>query len=160
MADDTQSNEQSSIDQSTSQPPDPIKSMDFDVDAREIRLLANDLNDAEAVEADDLETEELAELVAAIKELENAAEDARKEHLEPILADRVPVGSRVRGLKRMEGSNRYVKDNEGAFDAVLEAGEDPREVAKVKVSALEDVLGQQASEFFGESTYDFFRRQE
>lgn len=140
--------------------PDPTAHMDFDVDAGEVRSMANRLQHAEVFDGEDLDTDEIAKLVSALKELENAAEDARKEYIEPVLSERVAVGETAWDLKRMEGSRRYVTDNEGAFDAVLDAGHDPRTVAKVNVGDLVDTLGQEAaSEFLGESTYDYFRRE-
>lgn len=138
--------------------------MDFDISAEEIHQLAARLKDAEAFgtaerEAGEAEDEVLAEYIASLKMLENAAEEARKEVFEPALDDRVDVGDSVGPVQRLSGSSSYVHDAEGAFAAVADAGADPLAVADVKVGALRDVLGSRADEFVGQSEYSYYRRE-
>lgn len=112
----------------------------------------------DAADPDDYSDEGLAELIAALKRLENAAEDAR-DHLEDALDDRTEPGDRVGDIQRIEGKNSYVTDAEGAFAAVADAGEDPLDVASVKIGDLRDVLGRRADEYLGSSSYSYWRRQ-
>ncbi len=104
-------------------------------------------------------SEFLAELAAACKRIENAAEDARKDGYEGELDDRVSEGQQVGPLVKQSGKSTWVTDTESAFAAVSEAGEDPMDVATVSISGLRDVLGPDADEFIGESNYTYFRRQ-
>jgi len=101
----------------------------------------------------------LAEHVAALKCLENAAEDARKDGYEDELDDRIDVGESVGPLSKVSGSNTGVGDAADAFAAVADQGEDPLDVATVKISALRDVLGREADEYIDEASYTYFRRQ-
>lgn len=130
--------------------------MDFDVTAEEIHKLASELESHEVATPES--DEEAAGFVTALKRLEKAAEEARKETFEPALAH-IESGDSIADLQKRSGSNRYVTDHESAFDAVLDAGKDPREVAKVSASKLESVLGESATEFVGESEYEYFVRQ-
>jgi len=133
-----------------------------DTDADELYSAAKDafqaLDLAETVDADDLDDQLLAEIVGLCKRVENAAEDARKEVFEPELSDRVEEGEQVGPVTKRTGSSSYVTDDAGAFDAVLDAGHDPRDVASVSVSDLKDVLGADAEEYLGSSEYSYFRR--
>lgn len=131
--------------------------MTFDLSPDEIRAFANELRQAEAYEGDD--AGELADYVAALKELESQVEETRKEIFEAQLDEYVHAGDRVGPLSKVEGSRRYVTDYAAAFDAVLDAGVDPREVAKINVTDLEDALGEDASAHLGESTYTYYRRE-
>lgn len=132
-----------------------------DVDADDLNTTARTLervveSDADVSDADD---EPLADLAAACKRLENAAEDARKEVYEDELDDRVAEGETVGNLNKRLGSSSYVTDAEGAFAAVADAGEDPLAVANVSIGDLRDVLGAEADEYIGSSEYSYFRRQ-
>lgn len=119
--------------------------------ARELERVADtDL----ACHADDF----LAEHVAALKRLENAAEDARKAGYEDELSERVTDGERVGPVAKQTGTNTWVDDDEGALAAVADRGHDPLDVAKVSIGDLREVLGSEADEFLGASEYSFFRR--
>lgn len=112
----------------------------------------------EGTDASESDTEWLAKHVHALKELESVAVDARK-HFESALDDRVQEGETAHGLSKQSGSRSYVTDDAAAFDAVLESGHDPRDVASVKVSDLRDVLGKDAEGLIGTTEYTYFRRQ-
>ena len=133
--------------------------MHFGITVDEIETLAQGLENAEEFDPEDTDDETLAEFVAALKRLESAAEDARKDVFEEALDDRVDEGETVGDIRKMQGSNRYVTDNAAAFDAVLDAGEDPRKVAKGSAPKLADLIGDDADELIGESSYSYFRRQ-
>lgn len=132
--------------------------MQFDITPDEINELAHGLEQADVFDAEDADSETLAEFGAALKRLEDAAEDARKETFEDELADRVDDGESVGPLTKQSGRNTWVADTEAAFAAVADAGEDPMDVASVSISGLRDVLGGQADEYIGESSYSYFRR--
>jgi len=99
----------------------------------------------------------LAEHVAALKRLENAAEAARKDGYEDELDDRVAPGESVGPLSKVSGSNSWVADAEGAFAAVADEGVDPLDVAKVSIGDLRDVLGNRASDYIEASAYTYYR---
>lgn len=125
----------------------------------EIQTVARGLEEAEAYDPDAEDTESLAEIVAALNRLENAAEDARKEVFEDALDDRVDEGESIGPLVKQSGSSTWVTDDEAALAAVSEAGEDPLDVASVSIGDLRDVLGAEADEYIGSSSYSYFRRQ-
>lgn len=133
--------------------------MTFDVDPSDIKALASDLEDAETFDAADATDETLAEYVAALKWLADAAESARKDVFESELDERVDDGEQVADLQKLSGKNTWVSDDEAAFAAVADAGEDPMQVASVSIGDLRDVLGPEADEYIGESSYSYFRRQ-
>lgn len=124
-----------------------------------INGLARKIEQAENEKLESAEDEYLARAVSALKRIENAAEEARKEIYEPELDERVNEGERVLDLTKVRGSSTFVTDDAEAFDAVLDAGHDPREVASVKASKLKEVLGKDAEEYLGTSEYHYFRRQ-
>lgn len=146
MSDEIQANITETADEEDGELTDDVKALTKALE----RLVPSDVSG--------LSDEDLGRLAGAIKELESVAEDARKEVAEAELSERVDVGSRAGPVSRHRGSRSYVTDDAGAFDAVLEAGHDPREVASVKASVLQDVLGSEADEFLGESEYTYFRR--
>jgi len=101
----------------------------------------------------------LAEHTAALKRIENAAENARKNGYENELDDRVAAGEFVGPLRKRSGRNTWVSDTEGAFAAVAAHGDDPLDVATVSIGDLRDVLGDRAAEaYIDESSYTYFVR--
>lgn len=130
-----------------------------DVEPQDIHEVARELERVPETDLSCHADDYLADLVAACKRIEDAAEEARKDGYEDELDERVDEGQSVGPLRKASGTRRYVTDHAAAFDAVLDAGKDPREVAKVKASALSDVLGDDAEEFVGETEYSYFRRQ-
>jgi len=132
-----------------------------ELDAEAITDLAADLEQAEAYPAEDQDAVTLAELSGALRRLEAAAENARKDIINDELNDRVAVGEQVGPVEKREGRNTWVEDDEAAFAAVAETGEDPMDVAQVSISDLRDVLGDKAAEkHLGEATYQYFRRRD
>jgi len=132
--------------------------MSFDIGPEDIDDLATGLGEAEAFDADSADRETLAEYAAALKRLADASEDARKDVFESALSERTEDGETVGPVRKLSGRNTWVNDTEGAFAAVAEAGSDPLDVAKVSISDLRDVLGDEADTFIGESSYEYFRR--
>lgn len=136
--------------------------MDFDLSAEEIAQFADELREAEAVDFDEMGNHELAAYVDAIKRLEDAAEEARKEFFEPALDDRVGVGQGIGNLRRVQRTNRFVTDDMAAIEAIEDAGGDPMSVASVKASDFRDVaksLGINPDEYLGETEYTYYRRE-
>jgi len=131
---------------------------DEPVTPEEIDGLAADLEAAEGMDVSQKTDERLADFAAALKRLQDAAETARKDVFEDELHERVETGERVGPLSKQAGRNTWVDDAEAAFAAVAEQGDDPMDVAKVSISSLRDVLGDQADQYIGESEYSYFRR--
>jgi len=73
--------------------PEPI--IHFHVEPEDIDKLASKLERAEGAEPEEEPTDRLAAFVESLKRLESAAEDARKEIMEPALHDRVTVGESI-----------------------------------------------------------------
>lgn len=106
------------------------------------------------------DTETLGEAVAALKEAGNAVEDARKDVAEEELDDRVDVGGSVAGMTRVEGSRRYVKDEQVALLTLREAGGNPEDVFDVKAKDLVDALdtlGANPDPHIGTYSYTYYR---
>lgn len=135
--------------------------MDFDLEPEDIEDLASGLEEAEGFDAESASDEELAEYAAALKRLADAAEDARKDVFEAELDDRTERDQEVGPLVKRCGSRRYVADEEGALEAIEEAGGDPTEAMNLKASDaadLMDALGIDAEEYIGTNEYEYFRR--
>lgn len=122
------------------------------------KLAAQDLT---LVDFDDIPTEQLAKLEDILKELENAAEDARKNGVEEELDERVDVGDSVNGVTRVEGHSKYVTDEDAALNQLREAGVDPTEAMDVKANRLLEAgegAGLDLDEFIGRAEYTYYRR--
>ena len=135
--------------------------MDFESGPDEVSAFARDLEQAEAFDAEAASDETLAEFVAALKTLEKAAEDARKEVFEAELDERTDVGDEIGPVRKQTGHRKFVIDDDAALDAVEEAGGDLREVVSVKPSALVDAaeeLGIDPDEHVDRNEYEYFRR--
>lgn len=131
----------------------------FDYHPTKLFEIAHKLNYAEDHPVDSHDSIELASYVEALKQIEKAAEEARKQVFEPKLDEYVEPGESIGNLTRRTRTQRYVEDNAEAFDAILDNGLDPREYAKVNVTDLDDALGAQARELLGERSYSFYERQ-
>ena len=129
------------------------------LDPDKLHAIASELEKVPDTDLSCHANEFLAELAAACKHIENAAEDARKDGYEGELHGRVDDGEQVGPLVKQSGRNTWVTDGEAAFAAVADAGADPMDVASVSIGDLRDVLGNDADEFIGESSYSYFRRQ-
>jgi hypothetical protein len=128
------------------------------LDVETLNNLAANLEEIPDIDLSSHDSEYLADLAAACKRLENAAEDARKDGYEDELDPRVDEGESIGPLTKQQGASTWVEDTEGAFAAVAETGEDPLRVASVNVTDLREVLGEHADEYLGQSNYTYFRR--
>jgi hypothetical protein len=140
---------------------DTAVGMVFGVGHEDIAEMANSLEQAEAAPTDELTKRALADYVAALKRLEDAVEDARKDVFEPALDERASPGERVGNLNHATGSNRYVADEDGAIEALRAHDVDPMDVASLKASDAADLLelvGEDPDEYVEESEYDYWRR--
>lgn len=136
--------------------------MTFDIAPEDIQEFAGALEQAEAFDTEDADTSRLAEYIAALKELSDAVEDARKDVFEDELDTRVGVDDSVGPLVKRQGSRRYVTDDDATIRAIEDAGGNPREAMTVKASDAADVLddlGLDTEEFIGVNEYEYFRRQ-
>lgn len=145
---------------------DVVERFDLEESAEELGItveringLAQALEQAESADPETIDDEPLADIVHALKRVESAAEDARKDVFEDELDGRVDEGETIGQLSKQTGSSTWVSDAEGAFAAVAEEGHDPMDVADVSIGDLRDVLGVRADEYIGESSYSYFRRQ-
>lgn len=145
-------------DSSTDEPTE-INQILEDVDALEdAAALAEEIVEADLSEASD---DELAGLVATLKQLEDVAESARKKGVEDELAERVEIGETVGSVTRVQGHSKYVTDEEAAINCLREAGADPMEAMEVKAQLLANIaeeVGLDPDDFIGRSAYSYFRR--
>lgn len=110
---------------------------------------------------EDIDDETLATLLDILKRLEDAAEDARKNGVEPELDERVAVDESVGPVTRTKRHRKYVKDEDAVLNCLREAGVDPAEAMTVKASKLVDVAedaGLDVKQFIGRSNYTYYRR--
>lgn len=136
--------------------------MDFDATPGDIHGLAATLEEAEDFDAENADDETLAEYSAALKRLENAAEDARKEVFEDELNARTEVNQEVGPVVKRQGSRSFVVDEAGAVEAIQDAGGNPLEAMTMKAAAAEEVLdalGLDPEDYLGVNEYEYFRRQ-
>jgi hypothetical protein len=73
----------------------------------------------------------LAKMRNALISLEQAAEEARKQVIEPALDDEMDVGDSVAGVQRSEAERPTVADNAAALEMLEDAGTDPAEVMRI-----------------------------
>ncbi|WP_132060228.1 hypothetical protein [Halorussus amylolyticus] len=85
-------------------------------------------------------TRALAKMRNALKRLENVAEEARKQVIEPALDDEMDVGDRVAGVQRLEREQRTVTDNAAALEMLEDAGADPAEVMRIYPKQFVDAV--------------------
>jgi histidinol dehydrogenase len=112
----------------------------MDADAA-VRDLAASL-DATAEQAEELTEEELedvsdealATLRQSLKNLEDVAEETRKNTAEEELDARCEIGEVVAGLERVESHSKYVQDAETAMAELWNAGMNPRQAMEVNAS--------------------------
>lgn len=135
--------------------------MDFDMSPEDIREVARTLEQAEAHPVEEESDERLAEYVAALKELSDATEDARKDVFGDELGTRADVGDEIGPVAKRQGSRRFVHDEDEAIQAIEDAGGDPREAMTLKASDAESQLkelGLEPEEHIGRNEYEYFRR--
>jgi len=103
----------------------------------------------------------LAKIRNLLMNLEKAAEEARKEVVEPALDEEMEVGDNVAGIQRLEGKQPTVTDNVAALEMLKKAGADPEEVVRVYPSRLVDAVdgtGIDPSEIIEYEEYTYYRR--
>lgn len=129
--------------------------------ADDLAAMAEVLGDVDAEDVADASDEELAALRDALKSVEDAAEEARKDGVEEELDDRCAPGESIAGLTRVESHNKYVKDGEAAVDALVAAGVDARRVMEPNATDLAEVAEEEgvaaAREEVGEYEYTYYR---
>lgn len=129
--------------------------------ADDLSAVAEVLDDVDAEDVADASDEELAALRDALKSVEDAAEDARKDGVEEEMDDRCAPGESIAGLTRVQSHKKYVKDGEAAVDALVAAGVDARRVMSPDATALAEVAEEEgvpaAREEVGEASYTYFR---
>lgn len=121
---------------------------------------------AEAVADRGVDTSHAQALVKmrnALIRLENVAEEARKQVIEPALDDEMDVGDNVAGVQRLEGERPTVTDNAAALEMLEDAGADPAEVVRIHPRQFADAVngtGVDPSEVIDREEYTFYRRDE
>ncbi len=134
-----------------------------------VQSLTNTLNEMDE-ELDSLEglnevgTDELAHLFAALNNIANTAEDFRKGDVSDALDERIDVGgSHDTGtvkLNRIESHRKYVFDDGDALQTLTAAGVDPTPAVSMNATKTAELLeeaGIEVDGFVGESTFDYFR---
>lgn len=103
----------------------------------------------------------LAKMRNALISLENVAEEARKQVIEPALDDQMDVGDSVPGVQRLEGEQPTVTDNATALEMLEDAGVDPTEVVRIHPKQFVDAVdgtGVDPSVVIDSKEYTFYRR--
>lgn len=103
----------------------------------------------------------LAKMRNALISLENMAEEARKQVIEPALDDQMDVGDSVADVQRLEGEQPTVTDNATALEMLEEAGADPAEVVRIYPKQFIDAVdetGVDPSAVIDREEYTFYRR--
>lgn len=111
--------------------------------------------------AEEMDTDELAEIEAGLKALEDDVEECRKEEVEPTLDERLDVGDTAGAVRRVEGHNKFVFDADDTLNALEEVGVNPLSVCKPNASDVADALDEHdldVSNHVGEATYTYYRR--
>lgn len=135
--------------------------MEFDIDPIDIHELTNTLEQVEVFDPDEASTEELADFVHACKCIEKAAENARKEHFEPPLEERVEPNDRVGDLTYHVSERRNIRSDQAAMRAIENAGGDPTAMASVRVTDFvkeASKLGVDASEYINTYELTYFKQ--
>ena len=103
----------------------------------------------------------LAKMRNELISLEKAAEEARKQVIEPALDDEMDVGDSVAGVQRLEGKQPTVTDNAAALKMLEDAGADPAEVVRIHPKQFIDAVdgtGVDPSMIIDHEEYTFYRR--
>ncbi|EMA67589.1 hypothetical protein C461_07679 [Halorubrum aidingense JCM 13560] len=82
----------------------------------------------------------LTKMRKALMDLENAAEEARKQVIEPALDEEMDVGDCVAGLQRVEAEQPTVTDTATAIEMLEDAGADPAEVVRIYPKQFVDAV--------------------
>jgi len=105
----------------------------------------------------------LAKMRNALIRLEKAAEEARKQVVEPALDNEMEVGDSVSGLQRLEGKRPTVTDNVAALKMLDDADADTGEVLRIYPKQFVDAVdgtGVDPSEVTDREEYTYYRRSE
>lgn len=119
---------------------------------------------AEAITNHGLDTSHPKALVKmrnALIRLENMAETARKQVVEPALDDEMDLGDSVAGLQKMEREHPTVTDNAAALEMLEDAGVDPAEVVRINPKQFFEAVdgtGVNPSKVIDHKVYTFYRR--
>lgn len=103
----------------------------------------------------------LVKMRNALIRLENVAEEARKQVVEPALDDEMDVGDNVAGLQRLAGERLTVTNNVAALEMLEDAGADPAEVVRINPRQFFDAVDGtdvDPSEVIDHEEYTFYRR--
>lgn len=122
--------------------------------------VAEDLGGLEANHVSDAESESLADLRNTLRDVEKAAENARKDAAEEELSNRVEPGEKIAGLSFIETEKWSVPDEEAVVEMVRDAGRMPETVMEVDAGALEEVAKETegvSTEPLGTYSYTYFR---
>jgi transcriptional accessory protein Tex/SPT6 len=146
-----------------SQNDDTTTDAQSETDLAEMTGTLADVSDAldtlspEEIEAAD--DEKLAELRNAIRNIENAAEDTRKDTVENELKTRVEPGDSIAGLSLIEVEKTNVPDESAVIDMMRSAGRPPENVMEVKAGKVEDLAAEAegiTTEPLGTYSYTYF----
>lgn len=144
----------------TTQKSDPNNDADngdsmADVLADELAYLNELLASLSTDDLEDMSDRELVDVRTELKELEDEVEDARKERADEVLADRVDVGERLHGLKRVQSHSKYVAEDDGSVVArAVAQGIDYTEFVSVNASTVAEEYPDLAE--IGKSEYTYF----
>jgi len=122
--------------------------------------VAEDLGGLEANDVSDAESESLADLRNTLRDVEKAAENARKDAVEEELSNRVEPGEKIAGLSFIETEKWSVPDEEAVVEMMRDAGRMPETVMEVDAGALEEVAKETegvSTEPLGTYSYTYFR---
>jgi len=129
-----------------------------------IGTLQDAVRHAEALANSGVNTSHALALVKTRNELirlEKAAEEARKEVIEPALDEEMDVGDRVDNVQRLEAERSTVTDNAAALEMLKDANVDPAEVVTVHPGQFAEAVeegGLDPSKVLDSEKYTYYRR--
>jgi phospholipase/lecithinase/hemolysin len=103
----------------------------------------------------------LAKTRNALISLEKAAEEARKQVIEPALDEEMDVGDSVAGVQRLKAGRPTVADNTTALEMLEAAGADPAEIVRISPKQFIDAVDGTSvdpSVVIDHEEYTFYRR--
>jgi len=122
--------------------------------------IANDLDTLDADDVSDADSESLAELRNTLRDVEDSAEDSRKNAVEDELSNRVEPGEKIAGLSFIETERWSVPDEDAVVEMMRDAGRMPETVMGVDAGAVEEVATEVegvTTEPLGTYSYTYFR---
>jgi hypothetical protein len=129
-----------------------------------LRTLQDAARYAETVADRGIDTHNATALVKmrnALISLENAAEEARKQVIEPALDDEMDVGDSVAGVQRLEAERPTVTDTAAALEMLEDVGAGPAGVVRVSPKQFVDAVdgtGVDLSTIIEHEAYTYYRR--